>query len=87
MEFPAEILVRDPARFSARSERAWAFQPLLCLKRLRALAYNSPMDSIAECRLELGRRAEAPAIWEKSLQISPDQERIRTLVESLKESK
>ncbi|HEX2695425.1 MAG TPA: GWxTD domain-containing protein, partial [Acidobacteriota bacterium] len=45
------------------------------------------MNSIGECLLSLGRNAEALAIWEKSLQISPEQERIRKLVESLKEKK
>ncbi len=45
------------------------------------------MNSIGECHLKLGRSAEALAIWEKSLEISPAQEKIRTLVESLKEKK
>ena len=45
------------------------------------------MNAIGECHLKLGRSAEALAIWEKSLEISPAQEKIRTLVESLKEKK
>lgn len=42
------------------------------------------MNSIGECLLELGRRDEAREIWEKSLELSPNQERIRKLVDSLK---
>lgn len=45
------------------------------------------MNSIGECHLSLGRNAEALAILEKSLQLSPNQEKIRTLVESLKAKK
>jgi len=45
------------------------------------------MNSIGECHLKLGRNAEALAIWEKSLEISPNQEKIRTLIESLKGKK
>jgi GWxTD domain-containing protein len=45
------------------------------------------MNSIGECLLSLGRKAEALAIWEKSLELSPKQERILKLVESLKEKK
>ena len=42
------------------------------------------MNSIGECLLKLGRNQEALAIWEKSLELSPNQERIRKLVESMK---
>jgi GWxTD domain-containing protein len=45
------------------------------------------MNSIGECQIKLGRNAEALAILEKSLQLSPNQEKIRKLVESLKASK
>ena len=45
------------------------------------------MNSIGECHLKLGRNAEALSIWEKSLELSPNQEKIRTLVESLKGKK
>lgn len=45
------------------------------------------MNSIGECLLKIGRNDEALAIWEKSLELSPNQERIRKLVESLKAKK
>jgi tetratricopeptide (TPR) repeat protein len=45
------------------------------------------MNSIGDCLLKLGRDAEALAILEKSLEISPNQEKVRTLVESLKGKK
>ena len=45
------------------------------------------MNSIGECYLKLGRNAEALTILEKSLELSPNQERIRGLVKSLKDKK
>lgn len=45
------------------------------------------MNSIGECLLKLGRDAEALAIWEKSLEISPNQEKVRALIRSLKDKK
>jgi GWxTD domain-containing protein len=45
------------------------------------------MNSIGECQIKLGRNAEALAILEKSLELSPNQEKIRKLVESLKEKR
>ena len=41
------------------------------------------MNSLGECHLKLGQTAEALSIWKKSLEISPDQERIKKLVESI----
>jgi GWxTD domain-containing protein len=45
------------------------------------------MNSIGECRMKLGRNGEALEILEKSLQLSPNQEKIRKLVEFLKGKK
>ncbi len=45
------------------------------------------MNSIGDCYLKLGRNAEALAIWRKSLELSPDQERVKKLVESLEAKK
>ncbi len=45
------------------------------------------MNAIGECHIKLGRNAEALAILEKSLELSPNQEKIRKLVESLKAKK
>jgi hypothetical protein len=41
------------------------------------------MNSVGDCSLKLGRPAEALAIWKRSLELSPGQERIKKLVESL----
>ena len=45
------------------------------------------MNSVGECHLKLGRNAEALAIWKKSLELSPDQDKVRKLVESLEAKK
>lgn len=45
------------------------------------------MNSIGECLLALGRKEEALAIWQKSLELSPNQEKIRARIGSLKEKK
>ncbi len=41
------------------------------------------MNSIGDCHLKLGRAKDALAIWKKSLELIPGQERIVKLVESL----
>lgn len=41
------------------------------------------MNSLGDCCLKLGRTDEALAVWKRSLEISPGQDRIRKLVESL----
>jgi GWxTD domain-containing protein len=41
------------------------------------------MNSVGDCHLKLGRADEALAMWKKSLELSPDQDRIKKLVESL----
>jgi len=45
------------------------------------------MNSIGDCYLKLGRNEDALKIWEKSLQLSPNQDRVRKLVEAIKEKK
>jgi tetratricopeptide (TPR) repeat protein len=45
------------------------------------------MNSIGDCYLKLGRNEDALKIWEKSLQLSPNQDRIRKQVEAIKEKK
>ncbi len=45
------------------------------------------MNSIGDCLLKLGRDAEALAMLEKSLELSPNQEKVRAVVESLKGKK
>jgi tetratricopeptide (TPR) repeat protein len=42
------------------------------------------MNFLGTCYFQLGMKDEALKIWEKSLQISPDQPKIKDLVESLK---
>jgi GWxTD domain-containing protein len=42
------------------------------------------MNLLGTCWFELGNRDEALKIWEKSLEISPDQPKIKELLESLK---
>lgn len=42
------------------------------------------LNYLGTCYLRLGNRAEALKAWEKSLELSPGQERLRELVESLK---
>jgi hypothetical protein len=45
------------------------------------------MNSIGDCYVKLGRTVEALAIWKKSLELSPDQDKVRKLVESLEARK
>ena len=45
------------------------------------------MNSIGDCYFKLGRNEDALKIWEKSLELSPNQDRIRKLVEAIKEKK
>jgi len=42
------------------------------------------LNYLGSCYFQLGKREEALKAWSKSLEISPDQEKIRGLVESLK---
>ncbi len=42
------------------------------------------LNFLGTCQFQLGRRDEALRTWEKSLDLSPDQPRIRELVESLR---
>jgi len=42
------------------------------------------LNSIGSCYLELGNKGEARRAWEKSLEINPNQENIKSLIESLK---
>ena len=46
-----------------------------------------PILAAWECLIGLGRDAEALTILEKSLELSPNQEKVRTLVASLKGKK
>jgi len=45
------------------------------------------LNIIGECYFQLGRTSEARVVWEKSLEINPDQPQIRKNVDSLKEKK
>lgn len=45
------------------------------------------MNSIGDCYFRLGRNEDALKIWEKSLELSPNQDRIRKLIEAIKEKK
>ena len=45
------------------------------------------LNSIGDCYYQLGNFPEALEAWNKSLQISPDQERIKALVKSLQVKK
>jgi tetratricopeptide (TPR) repeat protein len=42
------------------------------------------MNLLGTCYFQLGNKDEALKIWEKSLQISPDQPKIKALIDSLK---
>jgi len=42
------------------------------------------LNSIGSCYLELGNTEEALRVWDKSLEINPDQEKIKKIVEELK---
>jgi len=44
------------------------------------------LNAIGECHYRLGNTAEALVAWEKSLEINPQQEEIRNLVQSLKKN-
>jgi len=45
------------------------------------------LNSIGECYYKLGNNEEAIIAWEKSLEISPKQEKLKKIVKSLKEKK
>ena len=45
------------------------------------------MNSIGDCYFKLGRNEDALKIWEKSLELSPNQDRIRKQVEAMKGNK
>lgn len=45
------------------------------------------LNSIGDCYYRLGNKEEALTAWEKSLELNPDQERLKKQVESLKEKK
>lgn len=45
------------------------------------------LNSIGECYYRLGNNAEALMAWEKSLELNPEQEEIKKIVESIKERK
>ena len=45
------------------------------------------LNAIGECYYQLGNMAEALLAWEKSLELNPNQEKIKSLVKSLKEKK
>ena len=45
------------------------------------------LNSIGECYYQLGNKEEALITWEKSLKISPNQEKLKKIVESIKEKK
>jgi tetratricopeptide (TPR) repeat protein len=42
------------------------------------------LNSIGTCYLELGNTGEALRAWEKSLEVNPNQETIKKIVEELK---
>lgn len=45
------------------------------------------LNAIGECYSQLGNMAEALLAWEKSLELNPNQDKIKSLVKSLKEKK
>ena len=45
------------------------------------------LNSMGECYYQLGNKEEALIAWEKSLKISPNQEKLKKIVESIKEKK
>ena len=45
------------------------------------------LNSIGECYYQLGDREEALIAWEKSLEINPKQEKLKKIIEGLKEKK
>ena len=45
------------------------------------------LNSIGECYYQLGNKEEALVAWEKSLELNPEQERLKQRVKSLKEKK
>ncbi|MBE0460930.1 MAG: GWxTD domain-containing protein [Candidatus Aminicenantes bacterium] len=45
------------------------------------------LNSIGTCYYQLGNREEALIAWEKSLELNPNQEKLKNIVESIKEKK
>lgn len=45
------------------------------------------LNSIGTCYYQLGNREEALIAWEKSLELNPNQEKLKKLIESIKEKK
>jgi len=58
------------------------------MAKQNALSYRGNMleilNSIGTCYLELGNNEEALQAWEKSLEVNPNQETIKKIVEELK---
>jgi predicted negative regulator of RcsB-dependent stress response len=47
----------------------------------------SVLNSLGDCHLALGQKEEALTAYEKSLEIEPNQEKIKALIRTLKEKK
>jgi len=45
------------------------------------------LNTLGECYLALGRKEEARVVWEKSLELNPDQAEIKKKLAALKEKK
>ena len=45
------------------------------------------LNSIGECYFQIGNKEEALSVWQRSLEIDPKQEKIKKIVDSLKEEK
>jgi len=45
------------------------------------------LNALGDCYLDLGRAADALAVWEKSLELSPDQPEVKKKVEEIKKKK
>jgi len=45
------------------------------------------LNSIGECYYRLGNKEEALRAWERSLELNPKQEKLRKIIESIKEKK
>ncbi|NIO47972.1 MAG: tetratricopeptide repeat protein [Candidatus Aminicenantes bacterium] len=45
------------------------------------------LNSIGECYYKVGNKEEALIAWERSLELNPEQERLKNLVQSIKEKR
>ena len=90
--------VHERRAASTTSSSSWATPPAACGEYGEAVTFYKEylahfgtnidvLNAIGECYFQLGNVPEALVAWERSLELNPNQETIRTAVKSLKDKK